>query len=176
MLAKIKNYQAAGFKLSYSNIRYGGQIEVTPSCRGSSIQTITDQSIVLIYDYDRQCFPAGRTAFLRKWLTLPGTQAVMSKTDCVRGYGAIRRCRSGYKIGPLFADDAEIAEQLYLELTQKLAGEQVFIDVPEINGAAIKIADKYRLQPVFATARMYNKVEPLLALDKIFGVTTFELG
>jgi hypothetical protein len=30
--------------------------------------------------------------------------------------------------------------------------------------------------PVFSTVRMYSKASPELPLNKIFGVTTFELG
>jgi hypothetical protein len=30
--------------------------------------------------------------------------------------------------------------------------------------------------PVFSTVRMYSKTAPELPLNKIFGVTTFELG
>jgi hypothetical protein len=55
----------------------------------------------------------------------------------VAGYGVIRRCREGYKIGPLFADDAAI-----------------YIDPPVTNAAAIALAESHGLAPSFETARM----------------------
>jgi len=32
------------------------------------------------------------------------------------------------------------------------------------------------MKPMFETARMYTKEEPEAPLNKVFGVTTFELG
>jgi hypothetical protein len=55
-------------------------------------------------------------------------------------------------------------------------GEPVFLDVPEVNAAAMGLAAKYQMTKVFETARMYKGLAPTLPLDKVFGVTTFELG
>jgi hypothetical protein len=48
--------------------------------------------------------------------------------------------------------------------------------MPETNEAALKLATSYHMERTFATARMYQKGLPALAYDKIFGITTFELG
>jgi len=40
----------------------------------------------------------------------------------------------------------------------------------------VNLAEKYTMQKVFGTARMYTGKFPDLSLNKIFGVTTFELG
>jgi len=32
------------------------------------------------------------------------------------------------------------------------------------------------MKPMFETARMYTKKPPIINLNKVFGVTTFELG
>ncbi|WP_322742665.1 GNAT family N-acetyltransferase [Synechocystis salina] len=48
--------------------------------------------------------------------------------------------------------------------------------MPEPNQAAIALGEKYGLQIVFETARMYTGQAPPIALDKIYGVTSFELG
>ena len=52
----------------------------------------------------------------------------------------------------------------------------VFLDPPEPNGPAVALAKRYGLEPVFETARMYRGAVPELPLEKIFGITTFELG
>lgn len=175
VLAKVKNYQAAGFKLAYRNYRYAGMADGRGiTC--SNIQPVSGKIFAAICLYDRDCFPANREVFLEKWFSQLQTQTLVYLEDGVRGYGVIRKCREGFKIGPLFADDQNIAERLFLKLTEGKAGEQIFLDVPEKNRLAIELAEKHALRPVFATARMYSKVEPELALDKIFGVTTFELG
>ena len=63
--------------------------------------------------YDRRHFPAPRSGFLRSWIQRPGGHALaVVEDDAIRGYGVMRPCRTGYKIGPLFAANARVAEQL----------------------------------------------------------------
>ena len=92
------------------------------------------------------------------------------------GYGVIRRCRYGYKIGPLFADNTEIALDLFNGLSDHAAGEPVFMDVPEINDSAMQLVSDKGMKEVFGCARMYFGNKPALADAQIYGVTTFELG
>jgi hypothetical protein len=40
----------------------------------------------------------------------------------------------------------------------------------------VKLGERYGFRPVFETARMYRGPEPSLPLDRIYGITTFELG
>lgn len=93
------------------------------------------------------------------------------------GYGVIRRCRAGFKIGPLFADSPDFAAALFHPLIAQVpAGQAFYLDVPEVNGAAIALAEQHDMTRVFETARMYTQAPPSLPLEGIFGVTTFELG
>jgi hypothetical protein len=48
--------------------------------------------------------------------------------------------------------------------------------VPEPNAGAIALADRHGLKPSFEVARMYRGPAPDLPLERIFGITTFELG
>jgi hypothetical protein len=88
----------------------------------------------------------------------------------------IRACRSGFKVGPLFASTPKGADLLVQALVGRAEGAEVFLDCPEPNGAAISLATRYGLRPVFETARMYRGPAPDLPLPKIYGITTFELG
>jgi hypothetical protein len=45
-----------------------------------------------------------------------------------------------------------------------------------INNAGMELGEKVWYESVFATARMYNREQPKMALEKIFGVTSFEVG
>ena len=65
---------------------------------------------------------------------------------------------------------------LFRDLAARVAGETVFLDVPLPNAAAVALAEGHGMQPVFETARMYTGEPPHIDLDRIFGVTTFELG
>ena len=58
----------------------------------------------------------------------------------------------------------------------KVGGGEIFLDVPGINREAVALAQDFGLVPVFETARMYTGAIPPLRLDRVFGVTSFELG
>ena len=127
--------------------------------------------------YDRLFFPAPRPAFLSLWLTpRQGAALAVRDGDRVVGLGAIRACRDGCKLGPLYADDEAVADTLFLQLAAYARGGSIYLDVPEPNDAALRLARRYGLAPVFETARMYTGAAPDLPLTRLYGVTSFELG
>lgn len=176
VLAKQRQYtKFFGFDFAYRNIRYGGVVMAEGA--SSSVVPLGAVTFEEIARYDRLHFPAPREEFLRAWIAMPHARGLAVVRDgTVRGYGVIRECREGFKIGPLFADDAEIAEGLFLSLCRFTFGRPVFLDVPEVNAAAKTMAERQGMREVFVTARMYRGRIPDLPLDRIFGVTTFELG
>src|SRR6202008_170042 len=92
------------------------------------------------------------------------------------GWGVLRPCLKGFKIGPLVADDRAAAEAVLSALLASVGGGEVFLDVPAINPEALALARDLGFAPVFETARMYTGAIPSLRLERVFGVTTFELG
>jgi len=52
----------------------------------------------------------------------------------------------------------------------------VIIDVPEPNRAAFTLVERLSFTPAFETARMYTGPAPDIDRDRLFGVTSFELG
>jgi len=52
----------------------------------------------------------------------------------------------------------------------------LYLDVPEPNAEALALVGDRGMGKVFETARMYRGPAPRLELDRVFGVTTFELG
>lgn len=171
------NYKKSGFALAYRNIRFqclGGGRAATDA----SIVELTALPFAEVKRYDRLFFPAERDAFLRNWIEQPQAAAFgIVRDNRLCAYGVLRACRSGYKIGPLCADDPALAEELFNALRNRAAeNAPVFLDVPEPNPAALALAERCNMQKVFETARMYNGTAPELPLQKIYGVTTFELG
>ena len=90
------------------------------------------------------------------------------------GLGTIRRCRQGYKVGPLYAPGRAAAERLLRGLADLAAGEELFLDLPGPNAAGMAMARDLGLDVRFETARMYRGSAPDLVLDRVFGITTFE--
>jgi hypothetical protein len=127
--------------------------------------------------YDATVFPAPRSAFLHAWIDSPGhVGRAIVRDGRLAGWGVIRPCRKGRKIGPLVADDRATAELVLSALLASVGGGEIFLDVPGINRDAVSLAQSLGLAPVFETARMYRGAIPPLRLDRVFGVTTFELG
>lgn len=93
------------------------------------------------------------------------------------GYGVIRPCRSGAKIGPLFADSPELGEAPFLALKSRAEpSAPVFLDMPEVNRDALALAERHHMKMSFETARMYTGEVPDISLNRLFGVTSFEIG
>jgi hypothetical protein len=169
------NYRKSGFVLAHRNIRYGGAV-VPPAGSAAGVVRVEGPLADAILAYDRACFGAGRKKFLRAWLDSAERTALARVRDgTVAGYGVIRECRVGCKIGPLFADDEATAAALFAELVRGRSGP-VFLDVPEPNLSARRMAESAGLAPMFETARMYRGPAPELPLPRIFGITSFELG
>lgn len=108
---------------------------------------------------------------------MPGSIGLASMHGgSLAGYGLARPCRTGFKIGPLFADDEATAERLMNELVAAIGNQPFFLDIPERNAAARRLVERFGMSPVFETARMYTGEPPPEPMERIFGVTTFELG
>jgi ribosomal protein S18 acetylase RimI-like enzyme len=174
VVAQQENYRKSGFRLAFRNIRQRGE------GGGAAPPGLTDLGAVRfgeILRYDETAFPAPRAEFLTSWIAQPQAVAlgVVDKRR-LRGSGVLRACQQGFKIGPLFADDAETAERLFGGLIARAPGASVFLDTPEANPAAVALAQRFQMTPVFETARMYKNGVPQTPLDRCFGATTFELG
>ena len=178
VVAEQANYAKSGFHLAYRNIRYeGSDLGGGQESGGSGIVDLVGNGHPELVEYDSNCFGVPRASFLEYWLKQPHVVA-LAKVQAGRliGYGVIRPCREGYKIGPLFADDEGSAETLFLALCNRAGGSKVYLDVPEANSAAVSLADRHGMKIVFETARMYTKTPPNITLSKVYGVTSFELG
>ena len=181
--AQQANYGRSGFVLAHNNIRLAGQAAgPTVAAADAGVVPLAGVPAGLVWAYDRPFFPEDRRQFLRHWISQPGAHALGilrpgGLASGLAGYGVVRPCLSGYKFGPLLADDAAVAQRLYLALVARMpAGAPVFLDVPALNPAALALAQHQGLQPVFETARMYTGVAPRLPLARLFGITSFELG
>jgi Acetyltransferase (GNAT) domain/Acetyltransferase (GNAT) family len=176
VVAQQDNYRKSGFALAYANVRYGGTIAALAAAQVDVI-ALSDVPIAAVEMDDATVFPAPRPAFLRAWIGAPGhAGCAVVRDGRLAGWGVIRPCRKGFKIGPLVADDRATAEAVLSALLARVGGGEIFLDVPGINREAIALAQDFGLAPVFETARMYTGAIPPLRLERVFGVTSFELG
>jgi ribosomal protein S18 acetylase RimI-like enzyme len=180
VVAQQDNYRKSGFELAWNNVRYQGPAIERASAAASPPSVVPVRTLPLdaVLDYDAAFFPDDRRTFTRHWVAQRGSSALAVLRDGrLGGFGVIRPCRAGHKIGPLFADDATAAEALIRALAAPLpAGTLLQIDIPASNPQAVALVRAQGLVPVFETARMYVGAMPALPMARLFGVTTFELG
>lgn len=177
VIAQQSNYKKSGLVLAYRNIRYEGVSGGSPP-KNSEIINLSQVPFDAVRGYDQPFFPDNRAQFLKAWLNQPESIAlgIMQKGK-LSGYGMVRACQSGYKIGPLFADRPELAEFLFVCLKSKVKPRSpIYLDTPEVNQDAVALAENHNMKYVFETARMYTGAFPDLPIKRLFGVTTFELG
>ncbi|MDZ8221925.1 MULTISPECIES: GNAT family N-acetyltransferase [unclassified Nostoc] len=173
-VAQQENYKKSGFQIAYNHIRYEGVGGGVVPAGIVDLKTVPFEDLVA---YDRQFFPSERSLFLQHWIEQPESTAFgFLKNGSLAGYGVIRPAHTGFRVGPLFANDEQIAETLFQALLAQNPHAPVFFDVPDANPQAIDLVQRYQLQPVSQTARMYTKEIPSLPIDRIFAVTSVELG
>ncbi|MGB5733652.1 MAG: GNAT family N-acetyltransferase, partial [Thiohalocapsa sp.] len=104
-------YAEGGFVFSHRDIRFRAEVPDLPAITpagGEAVTPLAEVAFEHVVAYDQACFPAARPGFLRGWLSQPDALALgCHRNGRLSGYGVIRRCREGCKIGPLFADDAQ---------------------------------------------------------------------
>jgi GNAT superfamily N-acetyltransferase len=168
-------YRKGGFEIAFIDKRYEkfGQ----PLRLNRNISPIEAEDVAEIMAYDKQCFGFSRPRFLNPWLHIPENRTFKYKEGhFLKGFVVLRKAFSGYKIGPLFADNNFIAEELYRACLNSVIGEPVYLDIPMTNEGAVKLVEKYHAKYVFECARMYYGKPPEHDLNKVYGITTFELG
>ena len=176
--AQQENYRRSGFELAWQNVRFVGAARRTGRTEPTQIVPLGAVDFALLCADDRRVFPAPRAEFLRCWIAMPDAAGLAwLEQGQVAGWGLIRRCREGHKIGPLVADDPSIASALFAALCERVpVGDTVYLDVPMPNADALTLARAQGLHGVFETARMYAGAAPACELQRVYGVTTFELG
>lgn len=176
VVAQQENYKKSGFRLAHRNLRYEGIIDphLSPSPGIVPAESVAFEAIA---DYDALHFPAERNAFLSCWMNAPNARTLVCFRDGnVHGYGTVRKCLNGYKIGPLFADTDEIAESLFWDLAGFAEGSPVYLDISEKNDGAKALCARHAMTVKFETARMYTGEIPKINWNGVYGITTFELG
>lgn len=172
-----ENYRNGGFRSAHRNVRWEGRGRACGTWP-AEIVAAGEIPMDVLCGFDRRYFPAERRGFLTAWLAMPQSVALAWREgETLRGYGVMRRCREGWKVGPLFAESATIADGLFVALAGGAGeGDPVYLDVPEPNGEAVALAARHGMRHVFETARMYAGEAPAIDLAGVYGITTFELG
>ncbi|MDF1677149.1 MAG: GNAT family N-acetyltransferase [Legionellaceae bacterium] len=178
VLDMLDKYARLGYQIAHHNARY--ELDTQLFVDAVPEHQIVDACSVpfdVLLKYDSHHFPAMRARFLKCWIHQEASFAhAVIGAGRVCGYGVIRPATDGFRIGPLFAENEAIATSLLISLVQRVKNGPVYLDCPLNNPHAMILVKRYDLKQVFETARMYLKGAPDIAMDKVYGITTFELG
>ena len=168
-------YRKGGFNIAYRDERY--EFLSKEYKFSKHISTIELNDFEAIVKYDIKYFSCPRPEFLKGWLYMPESKAIKyKKENNVFGYAVIRKAETGFKIGPLFANNVEIADELLISCLSAYPNQSVYLDIPTANNDAVSLVKKYNGKYVFECARMYYGDVPNTPINNIYGITTFELG
>ncbi|MFG2115495.1 GNAT family N-acetyltransferase [Streptomyces sp. NPDC048718] len=177
--AQQDNYRQSGFALAHRSARYVGEVP-RPKRPAAGVVAAERVDPAVLAAYDSACHPADRPRFLASWLGTPGHRALARVVDGrPTGYGVVRPAEQEARIGPLFADTPADAAALLDALAAEaraFGASRIAVDMPEVNPAAARIAEERGLTPTFETARMYTGPIRPVAWERVYGVTTLELG
>src|SRR5215203_3473847 len=175
VLAQEGSYERRGFVLAHRNVRWR---TVGGGGRPEGVVELSSVPIQQLLAFDTAVFGSERERFLRVWIDRPAGQALACLDGGrLAGYGVLRPCHVGAKIGPLFAEDADVADALFTGLLAAATPRtEVFIDIPAANPRAGDLRAGRAMEPSFETARMYLNGRPPEDVQSVVGVTTFEFG
>lgn len=177
VLERVHTYAHYGFSPYYHTISYHGMAPLRPAKWRAGVELASRTPLTELASYDAMNFGVSRAAFLREWLVLPDSCALVFKRDGrVCGLGAARRCHRGVRIGPLQADDPEAAESLFDALLGFAPGEEFSVDSPEPNLDARKLLRRKGMIAGLATARLYRGAPPNGIPNRVYGLMSFALG
>lgn len=176
VVEQVENYKKFGFKLAHSNARYSGRFEAA-KVDDKHILSAKEVDFEKLCQYDALHFGNRRGNFLKEWINQKeGFSSCYVKDNEIRGFAAVRKTSNGYKIGPLFAQNKDMAEVLMLDLVLKIGDADFYLDINEEFIPAVELVNKYGMTKVFETRRMYTKAQPHAKWGEVFGITSFELG
>jgi GNAT superfamily N-acetyltransferase len=175
--AMVPFYARGGFVPYVRHVRFEWEAPSAQREMTSAVVPLTQIPLEKLLEYDLSCFPGPRKHYLELWTRQEGAQAIgILEGNQLVGYSVMRRCVIGWKIGPLFADSLDVAQELLSAHGRCSAGERVFLDAPQNNPAATELCCSHGMREVFGCVRMYLGTAPDIENHKIFSITNFEIG
>jgi len=166
-----------GFVHDWFNLRLTGTVEPR-QIDETGMVLHTEVPLGDLVRYDAEISGLVRPRMVQVVYSQPGTcTLVVRQGGVVTGVGSIRPSRQGFRIGPLFADDAAIAQRLLDVLCSRAGtGQAVTIDVPDANPAALAVATSRGFVATARAVRMSRGRIPRLRTDRAFGATVWISG
>lgn len=173
----VSFYERGGFRAFTRHRRFELAPSATSTNPDSRIVDLRSVKFDDVVSLDRQCFPGERDGYLRPWIKQDGAVSLGLVDDQgLQGFGVMRRCRTGWKVGPMFAESYDTANHLFCAFQSQANDDTVYLDAPDNNADAMRLCRSHEMNEVFGCTRMYLGPVPDLRHNKIYGITTLEVG
>lgn len=171
--AQQQNYVASGFAHAGGTTRYSGSV---PGVVDPDIQITLADDIPALIAEEAEASGMAKPAYLQSWFnhTDYRTTYACKESERLRGFVTVRVCRLGAKIGPLLAENSDIARRLITHASALTKGI-VTLDVPDTATSLRTICEGMKLEAGFKTARMYRG-SFVMPRHLNFAVASLELG
>eukprot|EP01071_Lankesteria_metandrocarpae_P007208 Lankesteria_metandrocarpae@DN4613_c0_g3_i1.p1 len=187
VLSKRSLYEKLGFHYAWTNGGWRGT-------RGSMIRNIENNGVTSnrycvdvgcgirvedLLKYDLGVFGVERRHLMK--MMIDAKEHVTCIATCNKGefvgYGMLRKCNADYKLGPLMADNMEVAEAIFVKLMEYAEPQTpVRIYVPSCNEDATSWIKRKGFQPCLTCARMYTNPELGSADQRSVATCFLEIG
>lgn len=176
VLDKVEFYKKYGFKEYFDHGCYVFKSDISLTSN-KNILPAKDFFFKDLNAYDKNHFGSSREKFLYSWVHQPDSHTFCYfQAHKIIGFGTIRKATEGYKIGPLYAANKSIAEELFLRLISEVKGENIYMNINESSKDAMSFVEQYNMTKSFATKRMYLISRPNIPTGELFGTATLEIG
>lgn len=200
VLDQVSLYEKSGFQAAQLNVRYQGPLRsILKNSHRSELphiilKQVDECSFNALLNYDAQIFSCANQTFLAGWTKMAHSYTLVAYDKSqqeICGYGTISPITGGYRIGPLYANQANVAIKLFsglcLKMSRKKPSKQkqhtrkkcVQIDTTEANPTVHLLVERFGLFRGIETRRMWkNGVLPTPAPqeERMFGLRTLEIG
>ncbi len=178
---QVPRYSEDGFIPIFKMERWVGRLS-SISLDQEDCEPITLDNLEKVAKYDQEIFSQLRFDLFKKALEFSDIQGfVVIEDTIIRGFCIIRPCQKGYRIGPVHADNINIAKKLIKECSKISRDEQVVLDMPSINALSEDVARFFSLEhdPDSDTIAMKKGKLPVKLArnwNKVFSVFSLEIG
>ena len=147
---QMNYYKRLGFTQQFINQRW--QLTTPhnfPLSEKFKCEKITDRLLTKVSQYDKTVFSASREIIFANILNQPDVKGFLIQDDNnVRGFGIVRPCVTGFKIGPLVAETFDIAQCLFAALANSVEKGPIIMDIPDINKQGEKLMTYFGLSRI----------------------------
>lgn len=195
---QVERYEKLGYKRAWKVPQFSFDIAkasaVLQQCElrhpsSINIETASDVPFAKLFEYDTSVHVYPRSSFLASWISASNSFSYVASTSAqsIVGYAVVRlafRPKDGWRLGPLYADNEDIALYLYRAIVDKLAHEdklnRIVVDVPcsdQSNPRALAIVDELRSKKSEESIRLFSKYVPTnWPLQKVYGISSQQMG